>query len=70
MYFILKEFHSLKEIVAQSEKIFGVYFNEKLLRVQLTYFDDIDYSEKILYMPSFKRSDEAIKKALKEYSLE
>lgn len=70
MYFIFKQFHSLKEIIDQSEKIFGVNFNEKLFRSQLAYFQDMDYTEKIMYMPGFERSDEDIKKALIEYSLE
>lgn len=70
LYFILKDFHTLKEIVKKAEQIFGIDFNEKLFRVQLAYFEDIDYTEKIMYMPEFVTGDEAIKKALVEYSLE
>lgn len=70
LYFIMKDFCSLKEIVEKAEQIFGVDFNEKLFRVQLAYFDDIDYTEKIMYMPGFETSDEDIKNALIEYSLE
>lgn len=70
LYFIFKGFHTLKEVASKAEQIFGVDFNEKLFRVQLAYFEDIDYTEKIMYMPEFETSDTAIKKALMEYSLE
>ncbi|HCA67441.1 MAG TPA: hypothetical protein DEP11_04280 [Candidatus Jacksonbacteria bacterium] len=70
MYFIFKKFHALKEVVKKAEQIFAVDFNEKLFRVQLAYFDDMDYTEKIMYMPGFETSDETVKKSLIEYSLE
>ena len=70
MYFIFKKFHALKEVVKKAEQIFGVDFNEKLFRIQLAYFDDMDYTEKIMYMPGFETSDETIKKSLIEDSLD
>ncbi len=70
MYFILNGLHTLKEIVKKAEQIFGVDFNEKLFRVQLSYFEDIDYTEKIMYMPGFETSDASIKKVLIKCSLE
>lgn len=50
LYFILKDHHSLAEISIRAADIFGSYFNEKLLREQLCFFDDIDYSEKVEYV--------------------
>lgn len=70
LYFILKDSHTLKEIVQKADQIFGVDFNEKLFRVQLAYFEDIDYTEKIMYTSGFETNDEDIKRTLIKYSLE
>ena len=50
LYFILKAQYDLRELSARATKIFGTYFNEKLFREQLCFFDDIDYSEKVEYI--------------------
>ncbi|MBC8458079.1 MAG: nucleotidyl transferase AbiEii/AbiGii toxin family protein [Deltaproteobacteria bacterium] len=50
LYFVLKNHHDLKELSARATEIFGAYFNEKLFREQLCFFDDIDYSEKVEYI--------------------
>jgi len=68
LFFITKQF-SLKEIVDQSIKLFGNEFNEKLFRVQLSYFDDVDYSEKVEYMEGFQIPDDEIKLLLEKISL-
>lgn len=68
LYFIFKD-HTLGKVVSRAEKLFGGEFNEKLFRVQLTYFEDIDYSEEIEFMPGFEVSSEVVKKALAEISL-
>lgn len=70
LYFIMKNFHTCKEIAKKSEELFGAHFNEKLFRVQLSYLDDVNYEEKVEYLPGFAVSDEAVKKALVEFSLE
>ena len=70
MYFIMRDHHSLGEISAQAKKLFRVEFNEKLLRTQLAYFEDVNYSEKVIYLPGFAVDDEVVKKALIEFSLE
>ena len=50
LYFILHH-HSIQEIIAQAEKIFGIgEFNSKLFREQLAYHKDISYVEPIEYM--------------------
>ena len=70
LYFILKSHHTISEITEKGVEIFGNEFNEKIFRVQLAYFEDIDYSEQIIYREGFSVEDEIIKKALLEFSLE
>ncbi|KKU48813.1 hypothetical protein A3H10_01660 [Candidatus Uhrbacteria bacterium RIFCSPLOWO2_12_FULL_46_10] len=69
LYFILKQFYSISQIVEKTHQIFGSEFNEKLFRVQLAYFKDIDYSEKIEWMPGFEVDDAVVQKSLVEHSL-
>jgi hypothetical protein len=49
LYFLFKYNFSLRQISDQAKLIFGPYYNEKLFREQLCFFDDIDYSEKVDY---------------------
>lgn len=49
IYFLL-QIYSLKEISNITEEIFAWWYNEKLLREQLCYFEDIDFSEEVEYM--------------------
>ncbi|MFH1657476.1 MAG: nucleotidyl transferase AbiEii/AbiGii toxin family protein [bacterium] len=70
LFFIIKDFHSLPEITKQAKNMFGNEFNEKIFRTQLSYFQDINYSEEIKYLKGFEVSDKIIKKELTEYSLD
>ena len=69
LYFIIRDFHSLSEIIKQAESIFGNEFNEKICREQLAYFEDISYSEEVKYLKGFEVSDRIIKKELINFSL-
>ncbi len=69
LYFILKSFCSLPEIIRSADKIFKNNFNEKIFRTQLAYFDDLDYSEKVVYRPGYEVSDGKIERFLTETSL-
>lgn len=69
LYFIFNRY-SYQEVVDKAKKLFGSEFNEKLLKVQLSYFSDIDYREKVDWMPGFEVGDEEVKKYLTEVSLE
>lgn len=69
LYFIMKDYHSINEIIVRAKEIFKTNFNEKLFRSQLSYFKDIDYSEEIIYMNGKSISDEKIQKKLIDYSL-
>jgi len=50
LYFILNGYFSIKQISDRTSELFGQLFSEKLFRAQLSYFDDIDYSEAIEYL--------------------
>ncbi len=69
LYFIMKQYFSIREIADNTRKIFGEEFNEKAFRSQLAYFKDIDYTEKVIYLKDHKIGDQDIKKALIEFSL-
>ena len=69
LYFVLKNF-SLEVLVNKAKEIFKNEFNERLFREQLAYFEDIDHSEKIDYLPGNEVGDEEIKKILLEISLQ
>ncbi|NCO32059.1 hypothetical protein GW891_04785 [bacterium] len=60
---------SLDELILKAKYIFGNELNEKIIRVQLTYFKDIDYTEEVIYMPTYDISNQEIKKYLTEISL-
>ena len=69
LYFIFKKY-SLKEVVEKAQEIFKTEFNEKLLREQLSYFKDLDYSEDIHYKEGFETKDEEIESFLTQVSLQ
>ncbi len=68
LYFILNKY-SLKKLVCQAKKIFKNEFNEKLFRVKLAYFKDIDFSEEVIFTSGFKKPKKEIKEFLKKISL-
>jgi len=68
LYFILNV-HSLPEIVKKAESMFGNEFSEKLFRVQLSYFKDIDRNEEVIFMPGAEVSDKVIQTALQKISI-
>lgn len=70
LYFIIKGRFSIDKIIKKGRKVFGNEFNRKIFRTQLSYFDDINYAEKISYKPGFEVDDKIVKKALVEFSLE
>lgn len=70
LYFIAKKYDSISPIIKKAKTIFKKEFNEKIFRVQLAYFKDIDYSERVILKKGFGTSDALIKKELIKYSLE
>lgn len=69
LYFIMKNYFSLIDIIKTARQIFVDDFNEKLFRSQLAYFKDIDYTEEIIYIEGQKIADKIIKKELINLSL-
>lgn len=69
LYFIMRDYHGIEEIVKMAKRIFGPEFNEKMFRAQLAYFKDVDYSEKIIYMKGSEAKDSRIRKGLIDFSL-
>jgi len=50
LYFILKNYHSISEICNKANIIYDNLFSEKLFRAQLSYYEDIDYTETVDYV--------------------
>ena len=50
LYFFMKDHFSLKQIIKEADDIFGSAFNSQLFRRQLSFFDDINYTEKVEYV--------------------
>jgi len=50
LYYILNQNFTIKQVSDRSSDIFGQLFSEKLFRAQLSYFDDIDYSEPVEFL--------------------
>jgi len=58
IYFILKNHFTIHQISERTSEIFGPLFSEKLFRAQISYFDDIDYSEPVEFLGSPVTDDE------------
>lgn len=69
LYFILKSYYSLAEISKEGKNIFGNEFNERIFREALSYFNDVNYSEEIIYKKGFEASDKKIKEELIKISI-
>lgn len=70
IYFILKDFYTIKEIAEEAKKIFKELFSEKLFRAQLCFFNDIDYSEEVEFMDGFDISEDVVKNFLIDMATE
>lgn len=69
LYFLFKEY-SFTDLVVKTRELFGQEFNEKFFRIQLSYFEDIDFSEEVIYMPGYEMSLEVIQKKLTDVSVQ
>ncbi|MEN9389519.1 MAG: hypothetical protein RLY61_603 [Candidatus Parcubacteria bacterium] len=68
IFFILRS-NKFEDITSKTKEIFGTEYNERLFREQLSYFEDIDYSDKVEYLAGREISDSEIKQKLSDYSL-
>lgn len=64
LYFLLKKKFTFDEISQRAVSIYGDLFSDKLFRSQLSYFEDVDYSEEVDYIIADSPSDEEIKQYL------
>jgi hypothetical protein len=69
LYFILSQHHSLQEVIAKAETMFGGEFNEKIFRAALAYFEDIDFSEEVSFLSGFEAEDDHIRLKLQKLSV-
>lgn len=67
LFFMLKYHFSLQQISIRATELFNDLFSEKLFRAQLSFFDDVDYTEEINYTANPIR-DVKIKEFLEEIS--
>lgn len=63
MYFILKYHYDLPAVEKKAAELFPEAFSSKLFRQQLTYFKDIDYTEKVIFLKE-NPADENIREYL------
>lgn len=69
LYFIIKNHFSINEISKKAKEIFGEMFSEKLFKMQLGYFNGIDYQEEVTYLIQNPPTDDEIKEFLKNISI-
>lgn len=69
VYFVLKDYYTITDVVEKAKEIFGDECNEKLFRSQMAYFADVSYAEPVEYMDGFAISDKIVKKELIKFSL-
>ena len=69
LYFLLTKYFTLKQVCERATTIFGELFSEKMFRAQLSYFDDVDYTEAVDYIINNPPSDEEIKRKLIEIAI-
>ena len=68
LYFLLKEKYTLETISQRANEIYGNLFSDKLFRSQLSYFEDVDYTEEVEYMIPNPPTEEEIKSFLEKVS--
>lgn len=66
--FLIRQY-GIQSISDYTKKIFWSEYNIRLFCSQLCYFDDIDYSEEVDYMPWFERNQKDIQLYLKDQSV-
>jgi len=58
LFFLIKNHFTIKDISGKAKEIFEDLFSEKLFRAQLSYFEDIDYSEPVDFLvPSIPQEE-------------
>jgi hypothetical protein len=68
IYFLLNNHFSIEEVSKKAKQLFEGGYSEKLFRQQLSYFEDIDYSEPVDWVQD-PVTDEKIKASLTNFAL-
>lgn len=69
LYFIIRDFYSVEEIKDKAIELFGDEFSHKVFRMQLGYFDQMNYSEEVEFLIPNPPSNEEIKQFLIDESI-
>jgi hypothetical protein len=69
LYFIMRDFHPISEVIVHAQKLFSAEFNERLFREQIGYFEDINYKEVVIFKDGFEVPDDEVKRFLQEVSV-
>ncbi len=70
LYFILKNHYTFQEISERASSLFDQQFSGKLFRAQLSYFDDINYSEEVEYIIPQPPTENEIKNFLIDIAID
>lgn len=70
LYYLLKNHYTIKDIGSKATELYGNLFSEKLFRSQISFFKDIDFSEKVEFMNGFEISESQIKKYLTQIAID
>ena len=70
LYFLLTKHFTIAGISAKATELFGELFSEKLFRAQLSYFDDVDYTDQVEYLIPNPPTEAEIKARLTEISIQ
>ena len=66
LFFLLKYHFTFEQIADKAEELFTAEFNSKLFRLQLSYFEGINYTEGVEYVIANPPSEDEIKSFLTE----
>jgi hypothetical protein len=69
MYFLLRDKFNFEQISVRAYELFGEEFSQKLFAAQLSYFDDIDYREQLMFLSGKEVSENEIKGFLTDQTL-
>ena len=69
LYFLMRHGFPLTSIIEKADGLFGATFNGKLFKEQLSYFEDINYEEEVIYLDKPIEKEE-IKRFLTEAATE
>lgn len=61
LYFIIRDHFPLQAVIERAVKLFPGLFSEKLFRQQLCYFEDVDYTEEVSFLPGHEIDETTIK---------